>query len=264
MTQEFFGPDRSGRVVHGGRRPGHRPRCRDRRDPGPGRRRRPDRSGPDPVAERIDGRGLVLAPGLCDLHAPSPGTWRRSGRDGLERCAGGARGRFTTVCAMPNTEPPLDSASAVADISSADGACRVRVIGAATIGRSGEPATWRAWRMPGRWASRTMAPRSATRPSPEGHGTARRARAAARRARGRCGARRRRGHARGPRGAANRTGWLAAEAEVRVVERDIAIAEETGARLHVTHLSTPAARSVRSARSRGVAVPATSPRTTSP
>ena len=32
-------------------------------------------------------------------------------------------------------------------------------------------------------------------------------------------------------------GWPA-EAEVRVVERDIAIAEETGARLHVTHLST--------------------------
>ena len=49
-------------------------------------------------------------------------------------------------------------------------------------------------------------------------------------------------------------GWPA-EAEVRVVERDLAIAEETGARLHVTHLSTAAGlAAVRSARSRGVAV----------
>ena len=49
-------------------------------------------------------------------------------------------------------------------------------------------------------------------------------------------------------------GWPA-EAEMRVVERDIAIAEETGARLHVTHLSTSGGLdAIRSARSRGVAV----------
>ena len=49
-------------------------------------------------------------------------------------------------------------------------------------------------------------------------------------------------------------GWPA-EAEVHIVERDIAIAEETGARLHVTHLSTARGlAAVRSARSRGVAV----------
>ena len=58
-------------------------------------------------------------------------------------------------------------------------------------------------------------------------------------------------------------GWPA-EAEVRVVERDIAIAEETGARLHVTHLSTgsgPGRRFGRRGRV-GWRSPATSPRTT--
>ena len=49
-------------------------------------------------------------------------------------------------------------------------------------------------------------------------------------------------------------GWLS-DAELRVVERDIALAEETGARLHVTHLSTAAAlAAVRAAKARGVAV----------
>jgi dihydroorotase len=49
-------------------------------------------------------------------------------------------------------------------------------------------------------------------------------------------------------------GWPA-DAEVRIVERDIALAEKTGARLHLTHVSTAAGlAAVRSARARGVAV----------
>ncbi len=49
-------------------------------------------------------------------------------------------------------------------------------------------------------------------------------------------------------------GWPP-EAEARVVERDIELAEGTGARLHVTHLSTAAGlAAVRAAKARGVAV----------
>ena len=57
---------------------------------------------------RVDARGLVAAPGFCDLprHLRTPGT------GGAETIATGTRaaahGGFTTVCAMPNTEPPLD------------------------------------------------------------------------------------------------------------------------------------------------------------
>jgi dihydroorotase len=50
------------------------------------------------------------------------------------------------------------------------------------------------------------------------------------------------------------TGWPAS-AELAVVERDLELAAETGARLHLTHLSTAAAvDAVRAARARGVAV----------
>jgi len=212
---------------------------------------------PNPVAERIDGTGLVLAPGLCDLHAHlrEPGGEVAETVPSAGRAA--ARGGFTTVCAMPNTEPPLDSASAVASGSSADGACRVRVIGAATIGRSGEePADLASMADAGAVAfsddgssirdasiARRVMERLAALGLPlvehaedadlAGEGVMRDGLVALR---------------------MGLAGWPA-EAEVRVVERDIAIAEETGARLHVTHLSTAGGlEAIRSARSRGVAV----------
>src|SRR5438046_9617523 len=59
---------------------------------------------------RLDARGLIVAPGLCDLHTHL----REPGREGTETIASGARdaahGVFTTVCALPNTAPPLDEA----------------------------------------------------------------------------------------------------------------------------------------------------------
>jgi dihydroorotase len=212
---------------------------------------------PDAAAERIDGRGLVLAPGLCDLHAHL----REPGGEAAETLASAtraaARGGFTTICAMPNTEPPLDSAAAVAGGSSAEGACRVRVIGAATVGRSGEePADLASMAAAGAVAfsddgasirdgsaARRVMERLAELGLPlvehaedadlAGDGVMRDGFTALR---------------------MGLAGWPA-DAEVRVVERDIALAEETGARLHVTHLSTVRGLdAVRSARSRGVAV----------
>ena len=53
-----------------------------------------------------------LAPGFCDLHAHL----REPGDAAAETISSGAqaaaRGGFTTVCAMPNTEPPLDERGA--------------------------------------------------------------------------------------------------------------------------------------------------------
>jgi dihydroorotase len=212
---------------------------------------------PDPVAERIDGRGLVLAPGLCDLHAHL----REPGGETAETVAtaarAAARGGFTTICAMPNTQPPLDSAPAVANGAAADGACRVRVIGAATIGRLGaEPADLTSMAEAGAVAfsddgasisdaatARRVMERLAELGLPlvehaedanlAGDGVMRDGPVALR---------------------LGLAGWPA-DAEVRVVERDISIAQETGARLHVTHLSTSAGlAAVRSARSRGISV----------
>ncbi len=99
------------------------------------------------LAERIDSRGLVVMPGLCDLHVHL----RTPGDSAAETIASGtraaARGGFTTVCAMPNTEPPLDGAESVAAVlrTAAAAACRVRIIGAATDARAGQrPADLRA------------------------------------------------------------------------------------------------------------------------
>ena len=213
---------------------------------------------PDPAAERIDGRGLVLAPGLCDLHAHL----REPGGEAAETVASGARaaarGGFTTICAMPNTEPPLDSAAAVAHGSSADGACRVRVIGAATIGRSGEE--------PADLAS--MAEAGAVGFSDDGASirdasTARRVmeRLAElglplHRARRGRGPRRRRRHARGPGGASNGAGRLAGRGGSARWLSETSRSPRRRALASTSRTSRPrrGLDAVRSARSRGVAV----------
>ena len=59
--------------------------------------------------ERIDARGLVVAPGFIDLHVHL----REPGQGYKETIASGtaaaAAGGFTSVCCMPNTTPVLDS-----------------------------------------------------------------------------------------------------------------------------------------------------------
>jgi dihydroorotase len=208
-------------------------------------------------AERIDGRGLVVAPGFCDLHAHL----RQPGESGAETTETGARaaahGGFTTICAMPNTDPPLDSADAVRAASSIGGACRVRVIGAATRGRAGATIG----------DVDGMAGAGAVGFSDDGSaiGDADVAAAVFRALSrlglpllehaedsGLAGAGVMRSGATSTR--LGLAGW-STDAEVAVVERDLALAEETGARLHLTHLSTARAlAAVRAARSRGVHV----------
>ena len=67
-----------------------------------------------PEAEMIDAGGLVVVPGLIDLHVHL----REPGGEDAETIETGsraaARGGFTTIVAMPNTKPPLDTPERVA------------------------------------------------------------------------------------------------------------------------------------------------------
>jgi dihydroorotase len=89
----------------------------------------------------FEAKGLVIAPGFIDLHTHL----REPGREDKETIATGTRaaaaGGFTAVCAMPNTEPVNDTAGitrAILERARADGVVRVYPIGAITKGSKGE------------------------------------------------------------------------------------------------------------------------------
>ncbi len=91
-------------------------------------------------ARVLDAGGCLVGPGLVDLHTHL----RQPGREEAETVETGARaaalGGFTAVVAMPNTEPPLDSAGVVAEVLAfGRGApADVAVAGAITVGRAGK------------------------------------------------------------------------------------------------------------------------------
>ena len=100
--------------------------------------------GPDLDAPRgagvLDAGGCVVAPGLVDLHTHL----REPGHEEAETVETGTRaaalGGFTAVVAMPNTNPPLDSADAVRNVLELGrtAMAEVAVAGAITVGRAGE------------------------------------------------------------------------------------------------------------------------------
>jgi dihydroorotase len=88
----------------------------------------------------LEAEGCFVAPGLVDLHAHL----REPGQEEAETIESGARaaalGGYTAVVAMPNTSPPADSAAVVRHVLAlAKGAvCDVRPAGAITVGREGK------------------------------------------------------------------------------------------------------------------------------
>ena len=97
--------------------------------------------GPNQSPEVLDAAGLVVAPGFVDLHCHL----REPGDESSETIATGtraaARGGFTAVCPMPNTRPVNDNASvtrAILERAQAAASVRVWPIGAASAGSKGE------------------------------------------------------------------------------------------------------------------------------
>jgi dihydroorotase len=93
-------------------------------------------------AEReVDARGLLIVPGLIDLHAHL----REPGLPTEETVATGSAaavaGGFTTVLAMPNTDPPLDTPAALAHVymqAARAKLANVFPVGCVTRGRAGK------------------------------------------------------------------------------------------------------------------------------
>jgi dihydroorotase len=215
--------------------------------------------------ERIDADGLVVLPGLVDLHSHL----RQPGREDAETIASGtaaaARGGFTAVLAMANTDPVTDTGEAaehVAQLGRRDGRAQVVPVGAVSKGLQGAEL-----------AELGLMARSAAAVrvfSDDGHcvADARLMRRALEYVRAFGGVIAQ--HAQDPRlagpdacchegaisGRLGLAGWPAA-AEATIVARDVQIAELTRSRLHVCHVSTAETVDVlRWAKNRGIAVTA--------
>ncbi|HZS43554.1 MAG TPA: dihydroorotase [Blastocatellia bacterium] len=93
-----------------------------------------------PKAQGFDAKGMIVAPGFIDLHVHL----REPGREDKETIETGATaaaaGGFTSVCAMPNTSPVNDNSSVtkfIVERAREVGLVNVFPIGAITIGSQG-------------------------------------------------------------------------------------------------------------------------------
>ncbi|THV30746.1 dihydroorotase [Glycomyces paridis] len=217
-----------------------------------------------PGARVVDADGLVLLPGLVDLHTHL----REPGREDAETVYTGtraaAKGGYTAVCAMANSYPVADTAGVVEQVAAlgrAAGYADVQPIGAVSVGLEGKRLA-----EIGAMAHSAAAVRMF---SDDGHCVwdpvlMRRALEYVKTFGGLVAQ-----HAEEPRlteGAQMNEGAVSAElglpgwpavAEEAIIARDVLLAEYTGARVHFCHVST--ARSVdiiREAKARGANVTA--------
>ena len=96
---------------------------------------------PQEDCDILHAEGLIVCPGFIDLHCHL----RQPGYEEKETIESGAqaaaRGGFTTICCMPNTNPPLDNPAAIDYVkkeAAKKGVVRVLPIGCISKGRKGE------------------------------------------------------------------------------------------------------------------------------
>ena len=215
-------------------------------------------------AIEVLGAGLVLLPGLVDLHTHL----REPGREDAETVETGTRaaalGGFTAVHAMANTDPVADTAGVVEQVwrlGRASGWCDVRPVGAVTLGLAGSqlaelgamadsPAAVRVFSDDGKCVWDAVIMRRALEYVKAFDGVIAQ-------------------HAQEPRltegaqmneGAMSAllglTGWPAV-AEEAIIARDVLLTEHVRSRLHVCHVSTAGSvEIIRWAKSRGIDVTA--------
>lgn len=89
----------------------------------------------------IDASGLVVTPGLIDMHIHLREPGQEAKEDFYSGSRAAAAGGFTTVACMPNTKPVVDSAvliNGLKERARQDAVVRIEVIGALTKGQAGK------------------------------------------------------------------------------------------------------------------------------